>query len=130
MATNLPAVIEAVLKTYAVDVTAKFALPIDFNLEDQLKTPTDALLKGIGDALDLEVKVVTEVQTDQLGRPDMGIAVKGLLAGHIELKAPGKGADPNRFKGNDKEQWERFKNLPNLLYTEGTIGPCIGVVNW
>jgi hypothetical protein len=67
----------------------------------------------------LAVKVVTEVQTDQLGRPDMGIAVKGLLAGHIELKAPGKGADPEKFKGADKEQWERFKNLPNLIYTDG-----------
>jgi len=111
--------VSANLKTYASDVTSKFALPIEFNLEDQLKGPITALLKGIGSALKLAVEVVTEVHADQLGRPDLGIAVKGLLAGHVELKAPGKGADPNKFKGNDKEQWERFKNLPNLIYTDG-----------
>jgi len=49
----------------------------------------------------------------------MGIAVKGLLAGHVELKAPGKGANPEKLKGGDREQWERFKNLPNLIYTDG-----------
>jgi hypothetical protein len=119
VATTLSTSVEIHLKTYAQEVTDKFALPIDFNREDQLKPPTDVLFKGIGAALNLEVKVVTEVQTDQLGRPDMGIAVKGLLAGHVELKAPGKGADPNKFRGNDREQWERFKNLPNLIYTDG-----------
>jgi len=97
---------EAALKTFSSEVTAKFALPIEFNPEDQLKGPIAALLKGLGSALGLPVEVVTEVQTDRLGRPDMGVAVKRLLAGHIELKAPGKGANPEKLKGNDKEQWE------------------------
>jgi hypothetical protein len=110
---------EAQLKTFASEVTTKFALPIEFNPEDQLKGPIAGLLKGIGAALNLPVEVVTEVQTDRLGRPDVGIAVKGLLAGHIELKAPGKGANPDKLKGGDREQWERFKNLPNLIYTDG-----------
>ncbi len=39
--------------------------------------------------------------------------------GHVEVKAPGKGADPRRFKGHDKEQWEKLQSLPNLLYTDG-----------
>jgi len=111
--------VEAVLKNYAQEVTAKFAFPIEVNPEDQLKTPIDALLKGIGAAIGLALGVVTEVHTDQLGRPDMGIAVNGLLAGHVELKAPGKGANPEKLKGGDREQWERFKNLPNLIYTDG-----------
>jgi hypothetical protein len=111
--------VEAELKNYASEVTAKFAFPIEVNPEDQLKTPIDALLKGIGAAIGLALGVVTEVHTDQLGRPDMGIAVKGLLAGHVELKAPGKGANPEKLKGGDREQWERFKNLPNLIYTDG-----------
>jgi hypothetical protein len=110
---------EAVLKTFASEVTAKFALPIEFNPEDQLKGPIAAVLGGIGAALKLPVEVVTEVQTDRLGRPDIGVAVKGLLAGHIELKAPKKGANPEKLKGSDREQWERFKNLPNLIYTDG-----------
>jgi len=110
---------ETELRTFASEVTTKFALPIEFNPEDQLKSPIAALLKGFGSALGLPVEVVTEVQTDRLGRPDMGVAVKGLLAGHIELKAPGKGANPEKIKGSDREQWERFKNLPNLIYTDG-----------
>ncbi len=107
------------LEKFTSELTVKFALPIEFNPEDQLKSPIAALLKGIGSALKLAVEVVTEVQTDRLGRPDMGVAVKGLLAGHVELKAPGKGANPEKLKGNDREQWERFKNLPNLIYTDG-----------
>ena len=41
------------------------------------------------------------------------------LIGFIELKAPGKGADPRRFKGHDKDQWGRLQSLPNLLYSDG-----------
>jgi len=39
--------------------------------------------------------------------------------GCVEVKAPGKGADRRRYKGHDKEQWERLQSLPNLLYTDG-----------
>src|SRR5205823_1542109 len=36
------------------------------------------------------------------------------------LKAPGKGADPRKFKDpHDKAQWERLRSLPNLIYTDG-----------
>jgi hypothetical protein len=104
VATNLPAVIEAVLKTYAADVKAKFELPIEFNREGQHKSPITALFKRTGTAINLKVETVTEVQEAELGRPDMGIAVKGLLAGRVELKAPGKGANPEKLKGGDREQ--------------------------
>ena len=52
-------------------------------------------------------------------RPDIGVAVNRLLCGFVELKAPGKGARPHRFTGADKKQWEKFKALPNLIYTDG-----------
>ncbi len=42
-----------------------------------------------------------------------------LLIGYIELKEPGKGANPDRYKGHDRAQWSRFKALPNLIYTDG-----------
>ena len=36
------------------------------------------------------------------------------------MKAPGKGADPNRFAvKHDQAQWEKLKWLPNLIYTDG-----------
>jgi hypothetical protein len=109
------------LQSFATDVFAKFALPVSFQPEDQLKGPVAALLKQAGNALSgMAVDVVTEVKVDALGgRPDMGVTVKGLLAGYVELKAPGKGANPDQLKGDDKLQWGKFKNLPNLVYTDG-----------
>ncbi|MBM4287025.1 MAG: DNA methyltransferase [Deltaproteobacteria bacterium] len=111
--------IAAELRKYAAALTATFGLPVSFHPEDQLKSPMAELLRGCGQALGYATEVATEVQAEQGGRPDLGVTVKGLLTGHVELKAPGKGADPEKFKGGDREQWERFKNLPNLIYTDG-----------
>ena len=48
------------------------------------------------------------------------VAVANALVGFIEVKAPGKGSDPRRFKDqHDKAQWEKLRSLPNLLYTDG-----------
>ena len=52
-------------------------------------------------------------------RPDCAITLRGVLVGFIEIKAPGKGADPRRFRGHDKQQWDKLQSLPNLLYTDG-----------
>ena len=53
-------------------------------------------------------------------RPDYAITVRGALIGFVELKSPGKGADPRRFRdSHDKEQWQKLKSLPNLIYTDG-----------
>lgn len=54
-----------------------------------------------------------------MGRPDFAVTVDGLLCGYIELKSPGTGVRPDRFKGHNKKQWERFSLLPNLIYTDG-----------
>lgn len=109
------------LQDYAKDLTTKFSLSsVSFGTEDQLKLPIENLLKSAANILNLSIVVVTEVREKVLsGRPDMGITINGLLMGHIELKAPGKGADPNKLKGDDKQQWEKFKSLPNLIYTDG-----------
>ena len=109
------------LQDYAKDLTTKFSLSsVSFGAEDQLKSPIEHLLKSAANILNLSIVVVTEVREKVLsGRPDMGITINGLLMGHIELKAPGKGADPNKLKGDDKQQWEKFKSLPNLIYTDG-----------
>ncbi|MBD2185851.1 type ISP restriction/modification enzyme [Aerosakkonema funiforme] len=121
MTTNAENNFTKVLQKFATEVTNKFRLQsISFNPEDQLKAPIENLLKRCGEILNLKVNVVTEVREKALsGRPDVGVAVSSLLAGYIELKAPGKGADPSKFKGDNKQQWEKFKNLSNLIYTDG-----------
>ena len=86
--------------------------------EDQLKRPVADLLEGIGARLDLPVQVITEVRAYD-GRPDLGALVGGLLCGHVELKAPGEAVDPVRMRGRNKIQWNKFKALPNLVYTNG-----------
>jgi hypothetical protein len=53
-------------------------------------------------------------------RPDYAVVVDHALAGFVELKAPGKGADPRRFANkHDKEQGEKLRSLPNVLFTDG-----------
>ena len=65
------------------------------------------------------VSTKTEVHVEGLGgRPDIGVVVGRLLCGHVELKAPGMGAVTKKFKGRDKEQWQKFTALPNLIYTD------------
>ena len=58
--------------------------------------------------------------SDLKTRPDYAITVHNALVGFVELKAPGKGADPRKFKDpHDKAQWDRLCSLPNLIYTDG-----------
>ena len=53
-------------------------------------------------------------------RPDFAVTVAKALIGFIEVKAPGKGADPRQFHDpHDKDQWTKLKSLPNLIYTDG-----------
>ena len=52
-------------------------------------------------------------------RADFAAYLNGALVGHIELKAPGKGADPTHYTGHDARQWDVLSCLPNLIYTDG-----------
>ena len=110
-----------VIREFATTVAANFATPIDAQREDQLKAPVSEVLRACGQAWDIEVRSRTEARAEgDTGRPDIGVTAGGLLCGHIELKAPGRGARPERFRGRDGRQWERFKALPNLIYTDGS----------
>ena len=57
-------------------------------------------------------------------RPDYAITLRNVLVGFVKVKAPGKGADPGKYKGHDKVQWEKLQSLPNLLYTMATPSAC------
>lgn len=91
--------------------------------EDQLRTPLVTLVKALAGLTGLaghDTELVGETRlSDLMIRPDFAVTRKQTLIGFIEVKAPGKGADPTRFKGHDKAQWEKLKALPNLIYTDG-----------
>ncbi|WP_222949595.1 type ISP restriction/modification enzyme [Micromonospora chalcea] len=57
--------------------------------------------------------------TERAVRPDYAISVDGAITGYIEVKKPGASIDPRTFTGHNKRQWERQKDLPNLIYTNG-----------
>ena len=89
--------------------------------EDQLKRPVAELIEAIGKGHGYEIDARTETHvSEHKVRPDIAVHVNGLLCGYIELKAHGKGADPNKFSDpHDKKQWEKLQKLPNLIYTDG-----------
>ncbi len=92
--------------------------------EDQLRGPLDALVRDLAEIGGLpagSVHLVGETSlADLKTRPDFAVTLSNALVGFIEVKAPGKGADPRKFHDpHDREQWDRLKSLPNLIYTDG-----------
>jgi hypothetical protein len=93
--------------------------------EDQLRNPLESLLHDVADIDGLPPKAIQLVGETTIkhlkSRPDFALTVHNALVGFIEVKAPGKGADPRKFKkdSHDGQQWEKLKSLPNLLYTDG-----------
>ncbi|MGW1542273.1 type ISP restriction/modification enzyme [Streptomyces sp. NPDC002309] len=90
--------------------------------EAAIRGPLEVLLAAVGSHHSLhELTWHDEVSIPELGvRPDYAFHVNGLVAGYIELKKPGLSVDPESFTGRNKVQWERLRDLPNLLYTNGT----------
>ncbi|MCB1382779.1 MAG: N-6 DNA methylase [Notoacmeibacter sp.] len=91
--------------------------------EDQLRAPLETLIAD-GIAVLCNVKSVSLVGESTLSeirtRPDYAVSRANSLIGFIEVKAPGKGADPRKFSDeHDKKQWKKLQTLPNLIYTDG-----------
>ena len=95
--------------------------------EDQLRKPLENLFEALTELTGKTGMVTLVGETSLAGmqtRPDYSVTI-GLgnakaLVGFIEVKAPGKGADPRKFKdAHDKEQWAKLKALPNVIYTDG-----------
>jgi hypothetical protein len=93
------------------------------NVGAQLRAPFETLLKNMALLANLShcVEAVGESSVATLKtRPDYAVTVHNALIGFVELKAPGERADPRKFKDpHDRDQWERLRSLPNLLYTDG-----------
>jgi hypothetical protein len=108
------------LQTFAEAVRRRLDAVSAGEPEDQLRGPVERLFAAIAQVENRTITTVGEARIRRLGRPDYAIEADGLLAGHLELKAPGSGADPEAFRSrHDKDQWERFKALPNLIYSDG-----------
>ncbi|MFE9401146.1 type ISP restriction/modification enzyme [Streptomyces sp. NPDC006530] len=88
--------------------------------EDQLRGPLETLIRSTGTRIGLAVTLIGEVPlVDLRARPDYAVVVDGALVGYIELKRPGRGADPSLFTGDSAAQWDKLRLLPNVLYCDG-----------
>lgn len=92
--------------------------------EDQLRGPLETFIQHMGALAGHKAGSLVAVGETTLSgqgtRPDYAISVSNALTGFIEVKAPGKGADPRMFTDkHDAGQWKKLKALPNLIYTDG-----------
>ncbi len=110
-----------ILRKYARSLYEKSSLVGEASPEDQLKEPVAGLIHKFGKQWEIDTSHSTEVSLrEHKVRPDIAIYVENLICGYIELKAPGLGADAPKLKGkHNKQQWEKLKSLPNLIYTDG-----------
>jgi hypothetical protein len=117
--------VDSAIATFGAKSKEKLANPAATGQpEDQLRAPFEHLLVDLAELSNLPKAAVTAVGessvSDLKTRPDYAVIVRNALVGFVELKAPGKGADPRKFKDpHDKAQWDKLRSLPNLIYTDG-----------
>ena len=112
--------VHAALCKFADAVTEKMSQLSPGEPEDQLRTPFENLMQEVGQVLAHDVVCTGESRLPgRLGTPDYAVHSQNLLTGYVELKAPGKGANPDRYSGHDRLQWRRFQAIPNLIYCDG-----------
>lgn len=107
----------------AVDgVRLQISADPDVSPEDQLKPVVSNMITALAGTLGIAGITTTTEQRVQGARLDIAVRRNGLIVGMIELKAPGKSADPDRQHGwsaHDKKQWKVLADHPNLIYCNG-----------
>ena len=95
--------LESAVAAFGVAAKQKLSTPSATGQpEDQLRAPLEQLIGDLAELARIPRKKVTAVGETSLSdlktRPDYAITVHGALVGFVEIKAPGKGADPGKFK--------------------------------
>jgi predicted helicase len=107
------------LKSFADALKRSYGSLVAAQQEDQLKGPTGGLLEAFGSEFGLDVLPRFEAPVPSIGRPDIALDVGGALCGYVELKAPTESVRASDFRGRNRKQFNKFKTLPNLIYTNG-----------
>lgn len=117
--------LQQAISEYGKAVAAKLGNPaITGAPEDQLRGPLEHLIRdGLADLCGWAGKIGLVGETtlsSSKTRPDYAVTLGNALIGFIEVKAPGKGANPRSYSDpHDKDQFRRLSSLPNLIYTDG-----------
>ena len=89
--------------------------------EAAIRPPIEKLLTTMGSHAGKAVLPHGEASLVELGvRPDYAIRVDGAVTGYLEVKKPDLNLDPSTFRGHNKRQWEQLRDLPDLIYTNGS----------
>ena len=117
---NTTTPMHAALQEFAAAVADKLMQITLGEPEEQLRAPFENFMGAAANALGWDVVCTGETPLpDRLGRPDFAVHLNQMLAGYVELKAVGFGANAARFRGRNREQFKRFSAIPNLLYSDG-----------
>lgn len=115
----LDAKISQLVSDYGVEVKAKLAGSGE--PEEALRVPIEHLITAVGKFGGKTTILDGEAHLTELSsRPDFAVRVKGAVVGYIEVKKAGLSLDPSTFSGHNRDQWNRLKDLPNLVYTNGS----------
>ncbi|MDI5978592.1 type ISP restriction/modification enzyme [Amycolatopsis magusensis] len=119
--TNGSYAVELVISDFGRAVTRKLRTG-QGSPEDHLRGPFEKMLAGMASSLGLSITTIGETRLPDLSiRPDYAVNVEGARVGYVELKKPGHGIPDTwtRATKHDREQWEKFQLLPNVLYSDG-----------
>ena len=113
-------VLLAAVRAFADAVAEKSSTALSAGAEAQLGGPFENLLSAVAAEFGVRATCTGEASLpNRLGRPDFAVSNGGALAGYVELKAPGTGAEQRRFRDRNRQQFKRFAAIPNLLYADG-----------
>jgi hypothetical protein len=115
----LDAKISQLVADYGIEVKEKLAGAGE--PEEALRVPIEHLVTAVGEFGGKKTILDGEAHLTELSsRPDFAVRVKGAVVGYIEVKKAGLSLDPSTFSGHNRDQWNRLKDLPNLIYTNGS----------
>lgn len=83
--------------------------------ETSLYSPLETLLRELAAILDTNLTIIQQYSTGEIGAPDFCLKPAGKSMAFLEAKEPDKPLD--NLRGRDREQLEKYRELPNLLYT-------------
>ncbi|GAB3150204.1 hypothetical protein GCM10027258_47930 [Amycolatopsis stemonae] len=113
--------LDEIIANFGQEVTRKLRTGQGSN-EDHLRGPFERMLREIARQLGLSATLIGETRLPELSiRPDYAVNASGARIGYVELKKPGHGV-PTIWRSpsdHDKKQWDKFKLLPNVLYSDG-----------
>lgn len=111
--------LDQLVTAFGAECTTKLAGAGD--REATIRSPLEALLLAAARHMGIDAVFHDEVRDgDRRVRHDYTLSVGHTVTGYVEVKAPGTNLDPSTFRGHNLAQWERLRDLPNLLYTNGT----------